>query len=171
MQDGRLSTTFIWNLYGAITLYWIVILTSIFFYFVPEVTPKNVKVLKITENYRILPKTSKNSLHWSITVYWIEIFTSILFYFVTEVSPKRFKVPKITHNYWKLPEVTENIKIILPLVHNSVLHYDIDFNYASAQWAGGIYVFVLSVHPSAPLYVCLSVNPSVHPRRFFLCDN
>ena len=37
-------------------------------------------------------------------------------------------------------------------------------NYASAQRAGGIYIFVLSVR----LSVLLSVRPSVRPLRFYL---
>ena len=61
IQDGCLSAMFIQNLYGPITLYWIKLLTSIFLYFVPEVTSKRVKVLEINKNYRKLPKITQNS--------------------------------------------------------------------------------------------------------------
>ena len=59
IQDGRLSATFIRKQYGAITLYWIEILTSICFYFVPEVTPNKVKVLEIAKNGRKLLETAE----------------------------------------------------------------------------------------------------------------
>ena len=125
IQDGRLCTTFIRNLYGSITLYWIEILTSIFFYFVPEVTPKQKKVPKIAENYRKLSKMARNPLHQSITLYWIEIFIRFFSFFFLKWSPNRrryLKLPKITkftENCWKQPKTT----------YYFVLDWDIDFNF------------------------------------------
>ena len=84
IQDGRLSTMFIRNLYWSISLYWVEILTSIFFCFFPEVTPKKVRILAIAENGRKLPNTAENcikrpeigknswkKLYKSITLYWL----------------------------------------------------------------------------------------------------
>ena len=75
------------------------------FFFVPEVTPKRVKVLEITGNYRKLPKitqTAENDLNQSIILYWIEIVTSI-FLFCTVSDPNKGKG---TGNYQKLPKTT-----------------------------------------------------------------
>ena len=101
IQDGCLSATFIRNLYGSITLYWNKILISIFYY-IPDVTPKQMKVLKIAKNYRKLTEIADNGqkhLYWSISLYWIEILISI-FYYIPEVTPKLKKEQKITGNCW-----------------------------------------------------------------------
>ena len=63
IQDGWLSTTFLWNLYWSITLYWTEILTSIFFLIFQKLPQKCCYYRKrpeITENGRKLPKTVGN---------------------------------------------------------------------------------------------------------------
>ena len=55
------STPFIWHQSWSKTLYWIEMFTSIFFYYVPEVTLQKLKVSKITENYRKSLENSENS--------------------------------------------------------------------------------------------------------------
>ena len=78
IQDSRLSSMFIWNIYWSITLYWIEILTSIFFVWFQKL-PENIlsyqKTPKTAENCRKRPEFAKKQPEIATTLYWIKILT------------------------------------------------------------------------------------------------
>ena len=66
------------------------------------------KLLKITRNYRKLPKMAKNHLYWTITLYSIEILISIYFLLYFWSDPKKLKVLWIAANYRKLSKTAKH---------------------------------------------------------------
>ena len=84
IQDGRQRTTFILKLSWFVTLYWIEILTSIFF---PTSYHTEPKVTKIVEKLPIIAETV-------ITLYSIEILISNFVYYILEVTTMLQKLPE-----------------------------------------------------------------------------
>ena len=90
-------------------LYWVKILTSIFFVFYSRSHPLKCKVIaiaemavngrkrsKIAENHQKLPKNSWLKLYWSITFYWSEILTWYFVYYISKLqgNMKNDKLPQ-----------------------------------------------------------------------------